>query len=61
MKEKDRLLKKIENIEQKQKSQCQKNQRVTKICQKKSTSGLSAGRWPRYSRTMTQMAEALVE
>jgi hypothetical protein len=31
--------------ETEKKLQCQKNQKLTKICRKKSTSGLSADRW----------------
>jgi hypothetical protein len=34
------------------KLQCQKNQKLTKICPKKSTSAPSDGRWPIYSKSM---------
>jgi len=38
--------------ETERKSQCQKNQKLTKICLKKSTSGPSDDRWFRYHRTI---------
>jgi len=47
--------------ETEKKLQCQKNQRITKICQKKSTSVHSDVRWLRYRRTMEKLAEALVK
>jgi hypothetical protein len=47
--------------ESERKSQCQKNQKLIKICPKKSTSGLSAVRWPIYSKSMMSLAAALVE
>jgi len=47
--------------ETERKSQCQQNQRFTKIHRKKSTSVPSAGRWPSYSKSMMSLAAALVE
>jgi site-specific DNA recombinase len=47
--------------ETEKKLQCQKNQKLIKICPKKSVSALSDGRWMYYRRTMEKIAKALMD